>query len=241
MSCQILRGDYRKVIPDVKADLIFTSPPYNIGSKARRQDGRRSAGGFDPKSYGAIRDYPDNLPEEEYQRQQVEFLNWSATRLKQDGVLVYNHKPRRKDGKMIHPMEWITKVTDLILMEEIVWDRGSTHNHCNKLMWPRTERLYVLRRNGGKYPLRNTEDLDFRSDVWNIQRSKANGHNAPFPETLARAVINAWSSKGDLVMDPYVGSGTTPAMCVELKREFIGSEVMSKYYKQALARVKGVE
>ena len=125
-------------------------------------------------------------------------------------------------------------------MDEVIWDRGSTHNHCNRLMWPRTERLYILRRKDGKYPLHNTSDLDFRADVWNIQRSKANGHNAPFPEALARAVVKAWSPRGGLVMDPYAGSGTTALVCMALERKFIGSEVMDKYYKLATVRVREV-
>ena len=39
----------------------------------------------------------------------------------------------------------------LQLMEEIIWDRGSTHNHANRLFWPQTERLYVFRKADGEY------------------------------------------------------------------------------------------
>ncbi|GAG49666.1 unnamed protein product, partial [marine sediment metagenome] len=137
-------GNYADVLGEVQADLIFTSPPYNIGSKQSRKDGRRKYGEYDPKSYGAITDYPDSLPENEYQDQQEAFFLWVADHLTENGTLVYNHKPRRRNGSMIHPAAWflrpeVTKV--LTLMEEVVWDRGSTHNHSNRLMWPQTERL----------------------------------------------------------------------------------------------------
>jgi len=236
-SIQILHGDYAKVIPDTKADLIFTSPPYNIGSKSKRRDGRRRQGLYDAKSYGAIRDYPDTLAEEEYQRQQVVFLQWAAAHLKKDGTLVYNHKPRRKKGCMIHPATWFLQVPELTLMEEVIWDRGSTHNHSNRLMWPQTERLYVFRRSGGSYSLKNTACLKFRSDVWRMNPARDTKHNAPFPLDLACAVVEAWSDAGGLVIDPYSGSGTTAKASSMLGRNFVGSERLKKYWQLAQRRI----
>src|SRR6516162_8155214 len=92
-SKMIHLGNYNDVLQDVRADLIFTSPPYNIGSKAPRQDGFRRSGKFDPKSYGAIHDYPDDLPESIYQQQQIDFFHWAASHITINGTLVYNHKP----------------------------------------------------------------------------------------------------------------------------------------------------
>lgn len=120
--------------------------------------------------------------------------------LAENGVLVYNHKPRRKNGVMIHPAEWFLKerVREVLtLMEEVVWDRGSTHNHSPQLMWPETERLYVFRRPQDKYQLRTDTSTPQRSDVWRINRpSRTGGHACPFSTELADAVILAWSNKG---------------------------------------------
>ena len=240
MNIDIRLGSYADVLSDVQANLIFTSPPYNIGSKAPRQDGQRKFGKFDPKSYGAITDYPDNLPEAEYQDQQVSFLVWCVKHLCSGGTLVYNHKPRRRNMRLIHPMEWAVRVPELALMEEVIWDRGSTHNHSNRMMWPTTERLYVFRRADDpaeSYALVNGASLDYRSDVWRINPPQSNGHNAPFPEELARAVINAWSEPGDLVCDPYSGSGTVAVAARDLGRNFIGAELMEKYWKLSNERL----
>ncbi len=226
-------GDFRKVLDHIKADLIFTSPPYNIGSKSKKIVGRRKYGKFDRKSFGSITDYADNLPEAKYQKQQIDFLEWAAGHLRPNGVLVYNHKPRR-NGHMIHPLEWISKVSDLTLMEEIIWDRGSTHNHCPQMIWPHTERLYVMKKSGGKYSFRNSSSLGFRSDVWKIPKAATNGHNAPFPLMLAEAVIKAWSKPNDLVCDPYSGSGTVACACKSLGRRFEGAEILKKYVTLAL-------
>ena len=243
-TVEIRHGAWNTVLSDVRADLIFTSPPYNIGSKAPRRDGFRGKGKFDPKSYGGITGYPDALPENEYQDQQAAFMVWAADHLSENGTLVYNHKPRRVNGAMVHPAAWflrpeVTRV--LTLMEEVIWDRGSTHNHARQLMWPTTERLYVFRRADGKYRLDNTGDLPQRSDVWRINRpATTGGHACPYSGELAEAVITAWSREGDLVCDPYTGSGTTAVAAQLLGRSFVGSEKEKKYHNLAVQRLNSV-
>lgn len=223
-------------------DLILTSPPYNIGSKSTRKDGLRKLGKYDPKSYGGITGYHDSLTENEYQKKQIDMLNAAAEALTYNGIIVYNHKPRRKNLRLIHPFEWFSAVDSLTLMEEIIWDRGSTHNHSNRLFWPTTERLYVFRRTDGSYKFINNDNLKFRSDVWSIPLTTkpALGHAAPFPEQLANAVIEAFSNKGDLVCDPYSGSGTTAIASISRGREFLGAEISKKYHKDSIKRIEEV-
>jgi DNA modification methylase len=241
--CELLCGPYSCTPAHYtgKVDLIFTSPPYNIGSKSPRIDGRRKQGGYDPKSYGGITGYADSLPEDTYQDQQVAFLRWCVSMLTDDGVLVYNHKPRRKNMGMIHPMQWLLRVPQLQLMEEIIWDRGSTHNHANRLFWPTTERLYVLRKADGAYRFHNTPDLSFRSDLWKIplssRRATEEGHACPFADGLAAEVINAFTQPGELVCDPYSGSGTTAVTAMKMGRSFVGTELSKTYHAQSMRRL----
>lgn len=234
---EIRHGSYESVIQE-RADLIFTSPPYNIGSKREAITGQRNAklGTYDPKSYRAIREYPDNLPESEYQQQQIGFLLWTLTHVQRHGVIVYNHKVRRRDHRAIHPLQWILKVPGLVLLDEIVWDRGSTHNHSKGLMWPQTERLFVLRPACGTFRLENHAGLPQRSDVWRITKARNNGHNAPFPEALAEAVIAAYSKPGDLIVDPYAGSCTAGIVAARMGRNFIGAEREAKYVELSRRR-----
>jgi DNA modification methylase len=228
---------YRRTV-----DLIFTSPPYNIGSKSPRIDGKRKNGQYDPKSYGGITGYADSLPEDQYQDEQVAFLQWCLLMLKDDGVLVYNHKPRRQNMGMIHPMQWLLRVPQFQLMEEIIWDRGSTHNHANRLFWPQTERLYVFRKADGAYRFQNTADMEFRSDVWRIplcsRQATDAGHACPFDGTLASSVINAFTAPGDLVCDPYSGSGTTMCAAQAMGRSFVGTEISKVYHRQSIERLQ---
>ena len=247
MTLDLRLGSYADVLTDQvnSIDLIFTSPPYNIGSKSPRIDGRRKAGKYDPKSYGGITGYADSLPEDAYQDQQVDFLRWCVTALKEDGVLVYNHKPRRKNGVMIHPMQWLLRVPDLVLMEEIVWDRRSTHNHANRLFWPTTERLYVFKKAEAPYRFVNRADLDFRDDHWEIplssRKATEKNHACPFSNRLTENVIKAFTAKGDTVCDPYSGSGTTAGVSVSLGRNFVGSELDKSYYQTSLNRLQSVQ
>lgn len=105
----IRHGGYQNMLKSESADLILTSPPYNIGSKSKKKTGGRRHGGYDSKSFEAIRGYKDSLAEDEYQQSQIQFLNWVATHLNQNGILAYNHKPRHKNRNLIHPMSWIAK------------------------------------------------------------------------------------------------------------------------------------
>jgi len=63
-------------------------------------------------------------------------------------------------------------------------------------------------------------------------------HPAIFPEKLARDHIYSWSNEGDLVYDPFMGSGTTAKMAHILKRRWIGSEISQEYVDTANKRLE---
>lgn len=241
----IRRGNYRDVLDDVQADLIFTSPPYNIGTTQARSDGKRRMGLFDPKSFAGITGYDDAMPDDDYADSQEQFLLWAADHLTAGGILAYNHKPRRRSGQMIHPADWFRRpavMQRLALMEEVVWDRGSTHNHGRALMWPQTERIWVFRRAADAYRFDNTSALQYRSDLWRISLSsfKHGNHCAPMPLEVAKAAVMAWSKPGQLICDPYLGSGTTGAAALLLGRQFVGAEIKPEYASLAEANIRAV-
>ena len=63
-------------------------------------------------------------------------------------------------------------------------------------------------------------------------------HPAIFPEKLAQDHIISWSNEGDLVYDPFAGSGTTAKMCIQNNRRYLGSEINAEYHAIAQARIK---
>ena len=88
--------------------------------------------------------------------------------------------------------------------------------------------------------------MKYKSNIWFYGVSKGGStndkiafqHPAIFPEQLAHDHIISWSNEGDLVYDPFLGSGTTAKCCKQLKRNFIGSEKVKKYCEIAIERLK---
>ena len=85
-----------------------------------------------------------------------------------------------------------------------------------------------------------------RTNIWRIKNSggfgqsskKAYKHPATMPEELARGHIHTWSNEGDVVLDPFMGSGTTAQICLEMLRNYIGFEIDDTYYNMCVERVK---
>ncbi len=77
-----------------------------------------------------------------------------------------------------------------------------------------------------------------RFNVWDIPQQQKVNHPAPFPEALVRDHILSWSNEGDLVYDPFMGSGTTAKMALETGRSYVGSEISKEYCDLAKERIK---
>jgi site-specific DNA-methyltransferase (adenine-specific) len=79
-----------------------------------------------------------------------------------------------------------------------------------------------------------------RTNIWRTITSfnDKTGHPAVFPEQLVSDNIITWSNEGDLVYDPFMGSGTTAKMACAKKRNWIGSEISKSYFKMAVNRLK---
>lgn len=84
-----------------------------------------------------------------------------------------------------------------------------------------------------------------RTNVWEIvpckSRKERLGHPAPFPESLVKDHILSWSNPGDVVFDPFLGSGTTAKMAVLNGRHYIGFELDSTYFDIACERLDDAE
>ena len=82
--------------------------------------------------------------------------------------------------------------------------------------------------------------LGRRFNVWRISSGskKIKDHPAIFPEQLAKDHIISWSNEGDIVYDPFLGSGTTAKMALANNRQYIGSELSAEYVEIAKERLK---
>jgi site-specific DNA-methyltransferase (adenine-specific) len=219
-SVVIYCADNREILPlfpDKSFDLVLTSPPFNIGDVHHTNNHK-----FSP--------YSDELPEDEYQGQQISILNKLYSIVANDGSLFYQHKNRIKNGLQISPYEWLLN-THWIVKQEIVWNNG-THNFDNCRFYPRTERLYWLAKSADTV-LTNTLNLH---DDWHIEPEGTDKQfTRAFPERLASNVIASYPN-AYLILDPFLGSGTTAVASKILGRKCIGIEISEKYCEIAKKR-----
>lgn len=89
------------------------------------------------------------------------------------------------------------------------------------------------------------DEYGYRENIWyyavgggNVGDAICHKHPAPFPEQLAADHILSWSNEGDVVLDPFNGSGTTSKMARELNRQYIGIEVNPEYCEIARERLR---
>jgi DNA modification methylase len=97
-----------------------------------------------------------------------------------------------------------------------------------------------MNKNGmsGDRVCRTATQLGKRKNIWKYGVGGGDtGHPAVFPEKLAHDHIISWSNEGDMVLDPFMGSGTTGKMAKQLGRNFIGIELDKDYYEIAKQRI----
>ena len=216
---------------DNSIDLIVTSPPYNKNAYATDK-------GSD-KSWSSLRGrqipydkYNDNMPPQEYEEWQKNVIKECIRVLKPHGSLFYNHKDILVDGVIIPP-KW---VYDFNIHQQIIWNRGSSLANAPHYFQPITEYIYWIAKEPKNVYFDKSKSA-FRQSIWNINFEINTNHPAPFPKTLVGNIIQCCSKEGDLVYDPFMGSGTTGLMAIKMKRNYIGSEISQNYIDMANKRI----
>lgn len=227
-NVQLYKGDCLEImrtLEDNSIDIIITSPPYNIG---KMHSNRLQFGTYNG----------NDMKEEDYQKWQLDIFKEYKRILKDDGSIFYNHKVRIKNGKAIHPLEWLLK-TDLILKQEITWNQKKSAN-CDKIrFFPFSERIYWMTKNP-KVKIKNNLCL---SDVWDCvptHKRKETGHIAVMPKEIVRNILSSIENVEDkVVLDNFMGIGTTGKVCKELNvNKFIGIELEDEYFNIAKKRIE---
>ena len=222
-NVDVLKG--LSLLPPNSVDLIITSPPYNLGK-------RHHTGNIRFKSYN---DYDDDMPEHIYQQWQIEVLNECHRVLKTEGSMWYNHKNRIRNGVQITPYEWLLK-TNFIIKQEVVWFNRS-QNFDKIRFYPMTERVYWL----AKSPKTKMFNAINHHDVFDAKDWKPEGTKGEFkrafPIKMVEDILACFPEKG-IVLDPFMGSGTTAIACINANRNYIGFELDKHYCDIANERVR---
>lgn len=215
---KIYNEDFRNELSDIGEDFtIITDPPYNIGFK--------------------YNSYADNLPDEEY----IELI-----------AELKNHKLA-----IIHYPEETMKyfVPALGVPDEVnVWAYNSnlpsrqsrlinyynTKPDYNKVLQsyknPNDKRVKAQIAKGRT----GVRSYDWFSDIQlvkNVSKQKYN-HPCPVPVKLMERIILLTTSEGDLIVDPFMGSGTTAIACLNTNRNYLGFEIDKGYFEMANERIE---
>ena len=239
---KIICGDCLEVmkdIPDNSIDLVVTSPPYN---KAGYEGFIRKRHKRDSWNSGRNIEYDGNanndfMPEKDYQEQQIEVLNEIHRILKPDGSLFYNHKIRVAQHKASHPIEWILK-SNFTFRQQIIWNRKSSPTVSPIRYMPTTELIFWLTKTPCQPNFKRDKNVLFFGEVWEFSAKPNPLHPAPFPEELPKNIMMCIENKSNIiVLDPYVGIGTTLKVAKNFNFNYIGIDTSEKYCDIARKRV----
>lgn len=223
--------DLLRKIPENSISTIVTSPPYNI----RNSTGAGVSGmnnSFKWPNAAIINGYDgyeDNIPHEDYVKWQRDCLFEMMRVLKEDGVIFYNHKWRVQNGLL---QDRNDIVNGFPVRQIIIWQRAGGINFNPGYFLPTYEVIYMI----CKPKFKLAENANIKGDIWKIPQTLKNEHPAPFPLELAMRCVE--STIGGIVLDPFMGSGTTAIAAISQNREWIGIELSEKYCKMAEGRIK---
>jgi site-specific DNA-methyltransferase (adenine-specific) len=216
-----------KTIPDDSIDLVVTSPPYNKNYwlRNRNQKGKRII------TYDSI---DDMMEPNEYVLNQKNILNELIRVIKPTGSIFYNHIDIFHKHTTIHP----SYVYEYPLKQIIVWDRGNTPKLDKSYYLPTTEYFFWIKKTKDAIPYFDRSKSIHKKNIWRINKEKNNPHPAPFPLEIVDNIIQGCSKENDVIMDCYLGSGTSCISAIKNNRHFIGIDISKSYLEMTKERIK---
>ena len=246
---KIINGDSLeelKKIPSETFDLIFADPPYNLQLKSELTRPDRS-------KVSAVNDKWDQFENfKKYDEFTYQWLSECKRILKKDGAIwvIGSYHNIFRVGTAIQNLGfWI--------LNDVIWNknnpmpnfRGTRFTNAHEtLIWASKSEKSKYTFNYQSLKCLN-DDLQMRSN-WNLpicngaERLKKNGkkiHSTQKPESLLHRVLLASSNKGDMILDPFLGSGTTATVAKKLGRNYFGIEKENVYFKAAEQRLKNTK
>jgi len=225
-------------IPNESVDLIVTSPPYNVDIKYNSHD--------------------DQITYEKYLEFSHKWLLRCFEWLKDDGRLCLNIPLDKNKGGQQSVGADLTTIAKKIgykYHSTIIWNEGNISRRTAWGSWlsasapyviAPVELILILYKNNWKKNEKRQSDItkdefiEWTNGLWTFQgqsKKGAGGHPAPFPVELPKRCIKLFSFVGDVVLDPFMGSGSTMIASILHNRKGVGIEIDNEYCEIAKKRI----
>lgn len=239
----VYHGDCLEVLPDLgPVDLVFTSPPYNLAGAPWPHLGHWKPGdmsgsggkekwrnGGDGSAGGGYDLHEDAMPWPAYVEWQQAALLAMWEVLSEAGAVFYNHKPRVVGTQLWTPLELNP---GLPLRQIIVWARAGGLNYSPAAFVPTYEWIMVFAKEAFRLRSKAASGV---GDLWRVPQEANQDHPAPFPVGLPARAIEATAPR--LVVDPFMGSGSTLRAAMDAGVNAIGIERSERYCEVAVRRL----
>lgn len=232
--------DGMKLIPAKKIDLIVTDPPFAINFKATKQNYNRTA--------SRVMQGYNEIKQENYYSFTINWMNQAYRILKDSGSMyVFSGWNNLKD--ILNALDDVGFIT----VNHLIWKYQfgvvtktkyvTSHYHCLYVCKnEKKRRFYPFSRFSQKQKTPDGRSMHYKDkeDVWNINREYWTGDKktpTKLPAELLRKILQYSSKKGDVVLDPFLGSGQVAMISKEMGRHYLGFEIVTRYYDFAKKRL----
>lgn len=235
---QIFNNDAIKAMQELETesiDLILTDPPYGLQPHAKARGGERGALSFRTNSINTS-DW-DNLTDTDFASLMEDFMSESYRVLKKGGAMV-TFCSTQKTADVLNAGQ----KAGMYFKTFGVWHKTNPLPRNMKIDFLHSVEMWGYFLKGTKTGTFNGEgkpvhDLVSCPVAMGKERKAGGGHIAQKPVKLMEYFVRLLSNRGEAILDPFMGTGTTGVAAVELGREFIGVEKDSKYFDIAASRL----